>query len=790
MPARDDRPPVPVQNTDGTITFVEPLPLPPRPPRGSSPNVLVQDVRWPGVPRVLSFSYPLTTGTTPSSWQIVTAPTDPAEIDVARSGDLIFTDGRRPVVLRDCVVDTITSVEDREGITYTIGGKDRRHRWRNQWGGLGGINGRYNQLDRRGKLVPWSIRSPLELARILLRELGEYLFDIDLPPGITKAEGLNLDRFLRLGENFPQTNTNPATEWDRMPPADALAWLCDQFGRIIAYQPRTNRIVIKKQGEGKKLPERNYETNSPSLSRPAAPKKIGINGAPLGLDARLYLEPVGKELDGSVVPIDDLTYAPKKDQGKKHKVSVTWSGGAPASPLFVSLEWEYPKGTKHTVNIHSTDPTMNIAARYADIAARLAANAEAAAFFTTSIAGDVMSFEAKFAGFPFTLNATMNSSDPGSYKTKTEVEGANGGRGWQSCPPPFYGVTPVEGNPTAGYPIDGPYQVVKALAEESVFKWFRVTLKDPANPAKPLSLPYFGELKRRQQIILQPTKFAQVIPMPRIAVGVDKGNPIGQGAGIANQGVLPEFYNGRSRNQAPVCFGSVWKQIGYVNWFKPREGQPVNQNTDHQERVFVDFSIELTETGDQIVKFSDHVYRYDPQNGSAYLKYPELVLETGIYVTDEDTDQVIRFTTERELEDWDSDNTQWYTHEDVAVAVKADYGQNHHWEEWEYLPGDKEHADTAAEQYLDGHERKYKKVEALTRQFIGYPAVNPDGAILQLIYTAGSGPTLVAARNNEPSPVVLSAPNRRRAELLPPDRAAGIATAAEAAKVAKLFPVR
>src|SRR5207253_1209638 len=50
---------------------------------------------------------------------------------------------------------------------------------------------------------------------------------------------------------------------------------------------------------------------SRGIKTPAVPEKIKITGQETVYQARVLLEPVGEEWDGTFVPIDKLSYAPK-----------------------------------------------------------------------------------------------------------------------------------------------------------------------------------------------------------------------------------------------------------------------------------------------------------------------------------------------------------------------------------------------------------------------------------------------------------------------------------------------
>jgi hypothetical protein len=258
---------------------------------------------WPGVESVEGLSCTHSLGISPSSIQLMIHPQDrvPAE-----SGNLVFGDGDEQVTLRDCKLDRIRSSTSGEGKTWTLDILDRRWKWQ-----FGSIYGWYNQLDRHAKLIPWTIRSPRELAILCLQAMGETNYDIDMPTGLVRADGENhgLLNPPWLGV-AATTGTNPPVHWNGEPPALALDRLCQQFGRIVVWQWKSNRVLITRPGIGKALPDGSLYQESPSFDSPETPTGGAIHGAPTKYQVRLALEAVGEEWDGSYWPIDQLSYAP------------------------------------------------------------------------------------------------------------------------------------------------------------------------------------------------------------------------------------------------------------------------------------------------------------------------------------------------------------------------------------------------------------------------------------------------------------------------------------------------
>lgn len=754
----------------------------------AAPGDLIQYVKWPGVTRFESFQYSPTDGVTPATWILTTAPQDDDQIPDT-FGNLYLSDGQRTIVLRDCKVDAMDGQRGPDGTTYIIRGFDRRWRWRNQWGGLGGIDGWYNRTDPRGKLVPYTIRSPEELARLCLQKQGEYNYVIVLPDGIRRAEGADLDRYLRLGEFFRQTNTNPEVVWDKKPPMEALAEVADRFGCVVVYQPISDRVLVVPRGYGiQSLPNHPYEMDIPSIDDPESPNKIGLSGAPVRIQARFPLEPVGEEWDGSWLPIDDLSYAPRNASGQVQINTITYNVAAtPAYGLICVVTWN-----GNTATLTSTDNTYTLAQRWADMIARGNGNALAAADLSFSAASNVFTISGKRNDIAFNVAITPvytagppPADLPTSYSLKQTQASASGGRGWSSCPPPhFRSVIATERLS---------YMEAVGKAQKSVWRCFRVMNADPQTRKSPLHLPWFGPLRRIQQVSLQPTKVEQVVPQARITGGQDKGNPLPFGVG---GGILPEFYNGRSRDQRATVVGSIYDRIGRVFWFNPGSR---NGNTRATDRVWCDFDIILTDTGDQLVVFSDYVYKWKRDaEDAAYIQKPELVLETACTVMGEENNLPVRWTYEVPIPGGIAP-TEWHRHDDVQVTIVGDYGSagalgnvlgtTHSLTGWHHGEGDKEHADSAARLYLTNHAKKYVAVFNQTRQYPGIQRIDLSGTVRQVTWTFGTdGPTTIASLGTQHSPYIPDHPARRRPEILEPDRAAMAVNWAERQYINSIYP--
>lgn len=753
----------------------------------------VLSVSWPGALAVESCQYTCSHGISPGRFVLTTGfqPKPPAEF-----GNLVLSDGARRVTVRGCKIERITPRWTPEGTTYTLEGLDER--W--QWPSFGGLTGHYNAKDDRGKLVPWTIRSPVELVRLCVQALGIKNGDFVLPPGLTRAAGANLDRYLRLGENFPQSLTNPEVVWEHTPPAVALAQLADLYGCRVIYQPAAARVLVAPLGKGKPFPNLPFESIGATVAATPAPLAVGAFGAPVKFQLRFLLEAVGKEWDGSYVPINQLSYAPVVGGNRPQVSTVVCTDPVTVRPLRVSLSF-VPPNSKERVTFTAQRTGGTVAQMLGGIAADLLAKPQVAANVGIKYDGaNTLTFTGK-GTIAFEVLAT-NPADPTtvSYVARNGQFAQNANRNsWaQQNPQQFLGVQPTDRLS---------YTEAKALALESVFRTYRILNRDPHDlgprekPGRAYELPKIGRVKRRQQFVLQPTKVAQVQPEPRIPGAVNKGAkivgdpPAGgffgrQARAVGNAinpalGVLPEFYDGYSRDAAATVTGSVYRYTGSVNWlFALEDAQKEQWNTEPNARVFVPFQIDAQQ---QLVVFDEAVYYWQHVGGgNTEIREPDLTLETGAYLLHEETSQPVRWEELVPIKNGVAP-VEWAHREDVNVGVIAVYGPQNKIVGYEYR--DLADATARARYYLVGQASKYQIKGGETRSYIGVVPHDPDGYCQQVSWSVGpNGATTEVSGNTEHHPVLAPYPARRRAENLPPNAAAAAANAAEKALLAEWQP--
>jgi hypothetical protein len=784
---------------------------------------ILQDAKWPGIVATDSCVYTCSHGITPGRAVLVSSPqpevVGPGADKIIPYGTLVFSDGIRGVKINRCRLDRLTADQGPRGTTYTLEILDRRWMFKPPGdNGRGRIDGAYNEKDTRGKLVPWSIRSPYELAELCLRAMGETNYSIKLPEGLPRRVGQDLNRYLRLGENFPQSLANPEMVWDVVPPGEALSRLCDVFGCRLIFQPFQDKFVVMPIGEGlRTFPVgAPYETITPTIAPAEVPVSVGVAGAPIRIQARFKLEAVGEEWDGSILPIKDLSYAPEPGEAADGKPQITrihYVGGDTPVSLTVGVTFKKQNGAVKFKQAFDFDPAHSVAVRLATIVSGMLADPDVAAELDATSFSDVAIFTGKRNGVSFSFTAVGFASPAANnlfevlidQEAAGDVGAADGGWGW-SDPPVFLRAKPTDRLSK---------EEAQSLARKSVFKYFRIRLVDPETGSPPLKLPYYGEVKRRQQIVLQGSKVDMVKPAPRIG-GVLPNN--GVIPDVPGNGVLPEFYNGYSRDQAPTVTGSVYANLMNVMWKIPNDNPFWDMNTKRTDRVFID--IAKIDPVEQIVVFSDHVYKWVPSAGpSGRIAAPDLTLETGCLVRSEETGEFLRWREELPL--GGISPTEWSLREDVQVGIVGKYGteimRKRSKAEWKKLyaagleaaanapPLDKidvgfnqltgfDYMDLPDSQarskfYLNAMAAQYRLTVGESRRFVGIWPIEPDGAIQQVTLMVGEeGATTIASANTEHSHVIPPFPARRRQEMLTPNSAAAAANAAEREFVRKLAP--
>jgi hypothetical protein len=237
-------------------------------------------LRFPGVQQVLRWSYVLSQGITPG---VCTVDIVPQLAVPDQVGTLRIAFGPVRITLTECVVDFALVRRGPDGMVVGLTLLDRRWKWR-----YGTISGRYNLRSRAGVLDRDTEQTPQELATRLLRAMGESGFSVaDMP-----------------------NDARPEIDWVAANPAGELAALCESLGCRVVLGVE-GLVSICPIGVGATLPQlASVRTARFGLMPPARPDLLSLLAGPTRFQTQFRLEAVGEETDGTIVPIDELSYRP------------------------------------------------------------------------------------------------------------------------------------------------------------------------------------------------------------------------------------------------------------------------------------------------------------------------------------------------------------------------------------------------------------------------------------------------------------------------------------------------
>lgn len=727
---------------------------------------------WPGAVAIESCVYTASHGEQPGFGQF-TMRYPPGLM--AGFGDLTLSDGyNRPIVITDCKIQDVRYQRDHDGDRWYCRFVDRRWRW-----DFNAISGVYNDLDFNGKLVPWRIASPTELMLYCLRKMEENLYSIDMPPGVDSTKYANAKDYFTVGINTPPSGTNPKIVWQDAKPAAAAASLAIQNGRRFVMDPLTNKIIIARPGVGADLPADFLDSYGGNANQPATPAAIGIVGSPILYQARLLLVPVCKEWHGQFVPPDLVSWRPM-DVATLRKVTIHFKPGAGNAENLLP-------GALLTVGAkqYSVFPTKDPAVAASSFASQISADPNAKV--TATAQGSYLTLIGKTPG---DLDISVR---PTWLIVEKLHETLSSKSAWLQCLPPSYAnVRPTDRLN---------YAEARQFAADSLWRAYRIADWGLGGPSTPIFIPGYGEIIRRQDLLLQPAAVEQVTPQP-YDLRQFKNN-----TDIIKYGVTWDFYNGYSRNRSAAIYGSIARNCNNNTWMNPAG------NTPDGERINVSFQIDPVQ---QLVVFSQPVYKMlepapdNPLTGG--YDFPTLVLETGVQVADPTTGELIRPRRWYNINlgkiqnnekpavdpvgipaiqnaakanvgmptatDKPPRDTEWYTHEDVWSEIIGTYdfdpAKNVHVLTGTYYVDEQESANRSY-YYLSAHINEHIVQGGATAVYQGLRPISLDGAIQQVTWEIGdNGARTTASRRMEHAEFYPPYPVRRRRENLEADKQAAI----------------
>lgn len=718
------------------------------------PDVLHGDVSWPGAIAVESATFTCSHGISPGTaiLNIQPQPDFPDE-----QGDLQITDGNETVVIPGCKIDGYQVSQDESGQVVSLTIVDRRWRWRE----LGGINGAYNLLDPQGKLIPWSVRSPLELATLCLEAMGETGYTIDMPPGHAYPGPYFTQPFFDVG------GVNPPINWVAVPPAQALQEVCDRFGRRLVYQLATDTVLITRIGEGDALPDGSIAKQGPSIKSPETPDSVAVQGAPTRYQVRLNLEPVGEDWDGFYRPIAQLSYAPKNTTSTPqiNTATVVYDGTTASQHYEIFLGATAGQDPSQGVLFdYTATPGQTAAAIATAIAALINASTDprVKGVITASASSGVLTITGPASGASMQVLTIMspqpvptgNSFDTALTQIAKKISGKLGD--WSTCPPPLFPGCTATDRLTL-------YQATQ-LAQKTVWKCYRVTNVDVSGKGG-IQVPGYDHnpLSRRQQLLIELNDVDQIVPTANDPNILDP----------FNRPSTVDFYAAFSKDKPAAAYGSISSlNIGNVLMYVPNNPP----NTPIGSRVLT--PIVGLDSYWQVITFANHVWKNGASTDLPLFTAPDLVLECAVQVRDPDTNQFDAYTRVEALPGQNSKtNPKVGYYPDVQLNVTCVYHTNASYDAYGnptkvwYTFGNVQplEADAIlrANYYLNGLAAQYHLSGGQTIEYNGIRAINLDGAIQQVTWIVdGSGARTTASRNSEHNIYVPPYPARRRVEYL------------------------
>ena len=205
---------------------------------------------------------------------------------IVNDGDLSFFDTgtAEAFTLQDCVADhSYMTPNHTPWCNYWVIARvlDRRHRWASQH-----AEGEYNVRNPAGEVELWSKKTCKELVELLLDAMGESGYD-------TNAVSEYFYPFLKFSG----------------PPCEALEEVLNRCGYDLVLKA-DNTVEIVQLGDGIDFAITSGYIDPPSGAQLPEPESITVAGGPTVWQTLLDLEPVGEDIDGDVVAIDSLSYAP------------------------------------------------------------------------------------------------------------------------------------------------------------------------------------------------------------------------------------------------------------------------------------------------------------------------------------------------------------------------------------------------------------------------------------------------------------------------------------------------
>lgn len=692
------------------------------------------EIRFPGINQMLGGTYTLSHGISPS---YAICRITPQNNFAVKGGDMEIVYGNeRPIVFKDCRLDTANLDSSTNSRVWTIRIADRRWKWQ-----FGEISGVYNKRRPNGRIDNATEKSPRELIELLLAAMGEFAYGfLDITPKL-------------------QNNVRPYVEWQADNPAEMLARLCDSLGLRVVLG-LDNRAHICKLGDGASLPKTRIMSGGYSFDPPETPDSLKLVCGPTQFQARIELEAVGLEIDGTVKLLKDLSYNPANQNAVQ---TITFSQTRTGGTYTITLNGS----TTDDLAFDATAETVQ-AALEGIVGSDNVTVTGGTPYFTVTFGG---AFKHTPVGL---MEINTDALEPDgvtgtAHRIKAGLSGEGEPYGWAKEDPET--MTGLIGTDTLSAEI-------RSLALKTVYKWYRIKQMATGD----LNVPGYGLLKNIRQIL----------PLREGLLDTESG--------IINLGErYPQPQHARVYGK---FYGSASDPPTFVN--RPFGTQYPGSFTLDTERGIVQFSNPVYQVirADSGILASDQVTTLVQAGSFAYLP-ANLVLECVFNVHDYDTRAPVRHTVTKEISNQKfNTKPKILKRDDIYKTVQARYASLGNTDfgitdtttfEQAILPvapltlrkpvtnetgvvgfttfGVDAGLNGKCRYYLEKEQAIYKPKTAISYKYLKIMPISPDGRIHQITWTVGeSGATTEASENDEFKINCPSYDERRIAEMARQER--------------------
>ena len=235
---------------------------------------------YPGIQQIKSLRYTVKHGVQPGLIQIEFLP---QTANPAPYGDLVLFFDNFSFTVRGCAADySMLKIND-QGWIQGIVLMDGRWRWK-----FSGVDYLANLSSDDGTFVSATSKPPQQIFAELFALMGHgNVFLPDLP-----------------------SNDRPSVDLHGQRADIEIARLARLYGCVPAYNPVTDIVGLARVGVGNGLPSGEEQSIVYVVDQKPFPGTVELRTAPIAYQARFLLSAVGLDSDGSVKPIDQLSYKP------------------------------------------------------------------------------------------------------------------------------------------------------------------------------------------------------------------------------------------------------------------------------------------------------------------------------------------------------------------------------------------------------------------------------------------------------------------------------------------------